>query len=104
MEQKLSEHIRLPRKTVLETGIWLDASKIVGASLNGLVDEDSVLDVKCPYTERNITIKEAVNTSPNFCLEKTEYGQYALKKEHVYYQGEGVFLSPEVLFKFQLDS
>ena len=49
--------------------------------LDGLVDEDSVLEAKCPYTERNMTIEEAVNTSPNFCLEKTE--GFILKKKHV---------------------
>ena len=58
------------------------------------MDEDSVLEAKCPYTERNMTIEEAVNTSPNFCLKKTENGQYALKEEHVYWhqvQGEIYF-------------
>ena len=56
--------------------------------------EDSVLEAKCPYTERNTTIEEAVNTSSNFCLKKTENGQYALKEEHVYWhqvQGEIIF-------------
>ena len=47
------------------------------------------MEAKCPYTERNITIEEAVNTSPNFCLKKTENGQYALKEEHVYWQVQG---------------
>lgn len=81
----------LTGETVKETGIWLDGSGILGASPDGIVAGDSVLEVKCPYTERNMTIEEAVNTSPNFCLKKTESGQYALKEEHVYWhqvQGE----------------
>lgn len=81
----------LTAKTVQETGLWLDGSGILGASPDGIVDEDSVLEVKCPYTERNMTMEEAVNISPNFCLKKTESGQYALKEEHVYWhqvQGE----------------
>ena len=51
----------------------------------------TVLEAKCPYTERNMTIEEAVNASPNFYLKKTESGQYDLKEEHVYWhqvQGE----------------
>ena len=81
----------LTGETVKETGIWLDGSGILDASPDGIVAGDSVLEVKCPYAERNMTIEEAVNTSPNFCLKKTESGQYALKEEHVYWhqvQGE----------------
>ena len=92
--EALKAFTRLTGKTFLETGIWLDASGIIGASPDGLVDENSALEAECPYTERKMTIEEAVNTSPNFCLEKTEGGQYALKKKHVYWhqiQGEMFF-------------
>ena len=84
----------LTGKTVQETRIWLDLSGILGASPDEIVDEESVLEAKCPYTERNMTIEEAVNTSPNFCLEKCENGQYAWKRDHVYWhqvQGEIYF-------------
>ena len=63
---------KLTGKTVQETGIWLDLSGILGASPDGIVDDESVLEAKCPNTERNITIEEAVNPSPNFCLTKCE--------------------------------
>lgn len=85
---------KLTGKTVRETGIWLDLSGILGASPDGIVDEESVLEAKCPYTERNMTIEEAVNTSPSFCLKKCENGQYALKRDHIYWhqvQGEIYF-------------
>ena len=81
-------------KTVKETGIWFYSSGILGASPDGIVDEETVLKAKCPYTERNLTIEEAVK-STTFCLEKSESGQgYALKKDHVYWhqvQGEMYF-------------
>ena len=57
------------------------------------VDHETVLEVKCLYTERNLTIEEAAK-SETFCLEKTESGQYALRKHHVYWdqvQGEMYF-------------
>ena len=77
-----------------ETGIWFDSSGILGASPDGLIDEETVLETKCPYTEQNLTIEEAVK-SATFCLEKCESGHgYALKKEHVYWnqvQGEMYF-------------
>ena len=72
----------LTGKTVQESGLWLDVSGILCASPDGIVDEDSVLEAKFPYTERNMTIEGAVKTSPNFWL-KTDSGQYALKEEHV---------------------
>ena len=81
-------------KSVKETGIWFDSSGILGASPDGIVDDKTVLEMKCPYTERNNTIEEAVK-SKTFCLEKCESGQgYALKKDHVYWhqvQGEMYF-------------
>lgn len=50
----------------------------------------TVLLAKCLYRERNMKIEEAVNTSPNFCLQKTQSSQYVLKEEHVYwYQVQG---------------
>ena len=79
---------------VKETGIWFHLSGILGASPDGIIDDETVLEVKCPYTERNLTIAEAVE-SATFCLEKCESGQcYTLKKDHVYWhqvQGEMYF-------------
>lgn len=67
------------------TGIWFHSSGILGASPDGIIDEGTVLEVKCPYTERNLTVAEAVE-SATFCLEKCRSGQgYALKKDHVYW-------------------
>ena len=72
-------------KTVTETGIWFHSSGILGASLDGIVDEETVLEVKCPYTERNLSIEEAVKSTA-FCLDSNESGlSYELKKDHVYW-------------------
>ena len=71
-------------KTVKEAGIWFDSSGIIEASWDGIVGDETVLEAKCPYTEQNVTIEEAVK-SKTFCLEKSESGQgYPLKKGHVY--------------------
>ena len=39
-------------KIVKDTGIWFDSSGILGASPDGIVDDETVLESKCPYTER----------------------------------------------------
>ena len=68
---------------VVETGVWLDESGILGASPDGLVSEDHVLKAKCSYTFRDASIEEALK-SETFCLEKKEDGSYTLKRNHVY--------------------
>ena len=76
-------------KTVKETGIWFHSSGILGASPDGIVDHETVLEAKCPYTERNLTIEEAVQSSATFCLDKSDNGEW-----HVYWhqiQGEMYF-------------
>ena len=82
-------------KRVEDTGIWFHSSGILGASPDGIVDDQTVLEAKCPYTERNMTIEEAVQSSATFCLEKCESEQcYTLKKDHIYWlqvQGEMYF-------------
>ena len=78
-------------KAVKDTAIWFDSSS---SSPDGIVDDKTILEMKCLYTERNNTIEEVVK-SKTFCLEKSESGQgYALKKDHVYWhqvQGEMYF-------------
>lgn len=54
---------------VVETGVWLDESGVLGASPDGLVGEDHVLEAKCSYTFRDASIEEALK-SDTFCLEK----------------------------------
>ena len=45
----------LTGKTVQKTGIWLDGSGILGASSELWMK--TVLEAKCPYAERNMTIE-----------------------------------------------
>ena len=85
---------------VKETGIWLDESGILGASPDGLVEANAVLESKCPYTQRNMTIEEAIN-SPNFYLKKDEDGNIVLKKDHAYWhqaQGEMYFSKRDLCY------
>ena len=40
---------------VKETGIWFHSSGILGASPDGIIDEETVLEVKCPYPWPDVT-------------------------------------------------
>lgn len=43
-------------------GLFLDKKHpYLGASPDGLVGEDVCVEVKCPYSARDMTVKEAIN-------------------------------------------
>ncbi|KXJ24866.1 Exonuclease [Exaiptasia diaphana] len=56
---------------VAETGLWLHESGVLGASPDGLIGNCHVLEVKCPYTERNEAITDAIKNA-SFCLKEED--------------------------------
>jgi len=88
---------------VEETGIWLDSSGVLGASPDGFVGRNGVFEAKCPYTQRNSTISEAIE-SGNFYLSKQADGTVMLNKDHVYWhqvQGQ-MFLTGRMVCYFMV--
>ena len=43
-----------------ECGFWLDLSGMLGASPDGLIGKDALLEIECPFTQKDSTIEEAV--------------------------------------------
>lgn len=85
---------------VVETGVWLHESGVLGASPDGLVGQDHVLEIKCPYTQRNQSLDDAL-AHKTFCLEKKS-GIYYLKRDHAYWhqvQGQ-MYLTQRMLCYF----
>lgn len=83
---------------IFHTGLWLHSNGVLGASPDGLIgvpaaygfqhqDPDlaallsssvgpikpDILEVKCPYTARDMTIPEAIRNIKGFCLGKPYY-------------------------------
>lgn len=84
-EEEAIQAFQLSTGFVVESsGLWLDKSGILGASPDGLVGSDAVVEVKCPFSKRSCTIDEAVKCK-DFCLIKNDTGLYELKKNHVYW-------------------
>nr|XP_022286235.1 uncharacterized protein LOC111099145 [Crassostrea virginica] len=93
------------------TGIWLHHNGVLGCSPDGMIRrpaafgfhhqspalmdimqtcniQPEILEVKCPYSAKEKTIAEAVDTIAEFCLEIQEFrGEriYKLKESHPYY-------------------
>ncbi|XP_061177648.1 uncharacterized protein LOC133186407 [Saccostrea echinata] len=58
----------------------------LGATPDGIVCDGGVsgiIEIKCPYTARDLTIEESLSL-PNFCLLETD-GKISLKKSHAFY-------------------
>ncbi|XP_049416267.1 uncharacterized protein LOC125878853 [Epinephelus fuscoguttatus] len=68
---------------VEESGLWLSRSGVLGASPGGLVGSSAVLEVKCPYGTREMTITEALAIK-GFCVSK-EGDSYHLRDDHPYW-------------------
>ncbi|KAK3754674.1 hypothetical protein QZH41_004532 [Actinostola sp. cb2023] len=65
------------------TGIWLHENGILGASPDGLIGNNHIVEIKCSYTARDMTIDEALQTK-SFYLERGEDNSLMVKKSHVY--------------------
>jgi hypothetical protein len=75
--------------SVQETGIWISLDGKLGASPDGLISSDTILEIKCPFKFRNMTLKDAASNS-DFYLQETD-GLFTLKTSHEYWhQVQGV--------------
>lgn len=91
---------------IQHTGVWLHESGVIGASPDGIVThqphcsghtgilhfqteaakylEAELIEVKCPYSAKDMKIKDAVKTVPGFFLETAD-GYLHLKEDSDYY-------------------
>ena len=67
---------------VQSSGLFLTQSGILGASPDGLIGDDSVLEVKCPYKIRDKEIRKSI--TKDFYLHEENYN-LKLKENHNYY-------------------
>ncbi|KAA0717389.1 hypothetical protein E1301_Tti012157 [Triplophysa tibetana] len=72
------------QKEVQESGLWLSPSGVLGASPDGLVGSSEILEVKCPYNAREMTIDDAVKQKKISYISK-EGDTYSLHRDHKYW-------------------
>ncbi|XP_076301517.1 uncharacterized protein LOC143219390 [Lasioglossum baleicum] len=77
--------------TIEECGLFIDASiPYLGASPDGLIDDDGIVEIKCPYTAENVTPEEAIQSVQAVKTMFTDSTGTALRKTHRYfYQVQG---------------
>lgn len=86
MNQQSKDHIEF---LVTKCGFIVNKSwPFIGASPDGILNCEccgrGVLEIKCPYSKRDMTLLEAVRDT-QFCLAIDENNQLKLKNEHSYY-------------------
>lgn len=57
----------------------------LAASPDGLVGADGIIEVKCPYAARDMSIKEAIKSKHIKYLIENQHGGISLKRNHIYY-------------------
>lgn len=76
-------------------GFFLSASGVLGATPDGIIDEDFIAEIKCPYKFRNVLLTEALQEDRSYIFYYNDEGQLSLNKSHPYYhqvQGQ-IYLS-----------
>ena len=73
---------------VQESGIWLQLEGMLGASPDGLIGANGLLEIKCPFSQKDSTIEEAVSAG-NFyiyiylvCLEPAKSASMVTWRNH----------------------
>ena len=64
-------------RTVQPSGLWLSTSGLVGGSPDGIVDGDTLIEVKYPYSACSTSLQTLCQTGKSFFLSFAD-GQYSL--------------------------
>lgn len=79
----LQKFMEVSHLAVVPTGMWIDESGILAASPDGLIGNDAVLEIKCPYKYREASLKTGVQDKKY--LYYYENGKIIIQKQHAYY-------------------
>lgn len=87
-KEKIEEKCNLK---IAECGIFIDHEhQYLGATPDGLVGDRGILEIKCPYSARDLTPEEGINTKKISIWKKNKDGVYEINKIHKwYYQVQG---------------
>lgn len=69
-----------------QTGIWFHHCGYIGASPDGLIGDDALIEIKCPYKFRNADLNEVLKYEKNYIVVfNSEKDGYEINKTHNYY-------------------
>ena len=97
--RQLEEHLGV---TIVEPKKIVDKEhKFLVCIPDGIIDEDTLVEIKCPYKCADDSIEALARNDPGFCLELAAGGKLQLKKDHDYFyqvQGELNIAQKEICY------
>lgn len=97
----IEEFEQVTGKAVVVTGLWLHSSGVIGASPDGLVGQDTIIEVKCPYSYRNSLLIDVLKNNKSYIIYYDEGGLVRINKNHEYYsqmQGQLCILKRQICY------
>lgn len=70
---------------VLETGIWLHESGLIGGSPDGLVGDEAIVEVKCPYKYRFDVLEDVLSQDSSYFIQCNRNKEWSYNPNHEYY-------------------
>ncbi|XP_031355360.1 uncharacterized protein LOC116179686 [Photinus pyralis] len=72
-------------RKVTPTGLWVHSCGFLGASPDGLVDDDAIVEVKCPYKFRDKDLLEELKKDKKYIIYLTDNHDILVNVDHDYY-------------------
>lgn len=73
-------------RQIQKSGIWLDKCGFLGASLDGIVNDDDIVEVKCSYKYRdNENLIEALKNVSDYVIFSDDDGNVHVNQDHEYF-------------------
>lgn len=82
--QALDEFTNATNLEVTPTGLWLHSCGFLGASPDGLVGDNSIIEVKCPFRFRDKLMTEELKMNHSYIVYFIN-DEVTLNSEHEYY-------------------
>lgn len=73
-------------QTVTRTGLWLHSCGFLGASPDGLIGEDAIVEVKCPFKYRSMSMMENIKSNKEYIISSADDGNIVVNSNHDYFQ------------------
>lgn len=67
------------------TGLWRSTSRVLGASRDGFIDSEKIVEVKCPYKYRDLDSLTHLKQRDNYIIYYDEAQNIVGNENHDYY-------------------
>uniref|UniRef100_V5GT43 YqaJ viral recombinase domain-containing protein n=1 Tax=Anoplophora glabripennis TaxID=217634 RepID=V5GT43_ANOGL len=89
---------------VVPTGLWMDMCGFLGASPDGLVGDNAIIEVKCPFKYRNMSLSSALCEDHTYIIYKDENNETQINKNHIYNPRAAVHYQKRAMLSGNLDT